>query len=665
MIFLSRLLFVVFVFLPALAFALPTRSCAVEGVVEYRLDNGLKVLLIPDSTQPSITLNITYFVGARHEKYGETGMAHLLEHLLFKGTPRHPDIPQELSRRGMRPNGATTADYTSYYETFAAREDYLDWALGMEADRMVNSFIAEKDLRSEMTVVRNEMERGENSVSAVLRQKTLAAAYQWHNYGHSVIGARSDVENVRIGSLQAFYRLYYQPDNAILLLAGQFEPQRALQLIERHFGLIAKPTRQLPPLYTVEPPQEGERYVRLERIGEKRLFDVLYHLPAAAHPDTVALDILSTVMADTPSGRLYRALVKSGMATAVGGWNDDLFDPAYAFYRVQLRKENAPEPVRELLLATLEGCEKQPVTEEELATARRILLTRFEKTSNEPAYLARALANAASLGDWRLFFWQRDQLAKVSVADVNRVARDYYRPANRTLGEFVPVSNPSRVVVPAAPDVQQLLKGYTGGGAPQAGEVFDPSPAGIEARIIKTRLPNGMQLALLPRQTRGNVVQAVLRLNFGSAENLRGRAEDAAYASAMLMRGTRRHDRESLASELDRLRSRISVGGGGQGVTVSIETTRENLPETLRLVREILREPAFASREFEQLRQQARASLEAARIEPEGKLADAQTRHFNSYSPDDIRYSPTYAERLRALDGLTLAGLRAVSRRVV
>ena len=194
-------------------------SAEIDGVSEYRLDNGLTVLLAPDVSQPTITVNITYRVGSRHEGYGETGMAHLLEHLLFKGTPAIVNLPQELSRRGMRPNGTTSQDRINYFESFAANDESLDWALGMEADRMVNALIAEKDLRSEMTVVRNEMERGENSASGILMQKTLATAYQWHGYGRSVIGARSDVENVRIENLRAFYRTYYQPDNAVLIVA--------------------------------------------------------------------------------------------------------------------------------------------------------------------------------------------------------------------------------------------------------------------------------------------------------------------------------------------------------------------------------------------------------------------------------------------------------------
>src|SRR5512140_303160 len=201
----------------------PQKVASVEGITEYRLANGLKVLLFPDPSKPTITVNVTFLVGSRNEGYGETGMAHLLEHLMFKGTPKHGNIPQELTAHGARPNGTTSFDRTHYFETFDATDANLEWALDLEADRMVNSFIAKKDLDSEMTVVRNEFEAGENEPSGILFKRLLASAFHEHGYGHLPIGSRSDIENVPIERLQAFYRTYYQPDNAVLLVAGKFD----------------------------------------------------------------------------------------------------------------------------------------------------------------------------------------------------------------------------------------------------------------------------------------------------------------------------------------------------------------------------------------------------------------------------------------------------------
>ena len=211
---------------PSWAQTLPpgiTQVRSVEGIDEYRLANGLQVLLVPDDSKPSTTVNLTYRVGSRQENTGETGMAHLLEHMLFKGSPKHPQVWAEFTKRGLAANGSTSFDRTNYFASFTANEDNLRWYLGWQADAMVNSLIARSDLDTEMTVVRNEMEMGENSPQRILYQRTLALMYDWHNYGKDVIGARSDVENVDIGRLQAFYRLYYQPDNATLIVAGSFD----------------------------------------------------------------------------------------------------------------------------------------------------------------------------------------------------------------------------------------------------------------------------------------------------------------------------------------------------------------------------------------------------------------------------------------------------------
>src|ERR1051326_3519959 len=268
------------------AYAQIEKITSVEGITEYRLQsNGLRILLFPDQSKPTITVNMTYLVGSRLENYGETGMAHLLEHMLFKGSKKHPNVPKELQDHGSRPNGTTWFDRTNYFETFQSSDENLEWALDLESDRMVNSFVAKKDLDSEMTVVRNEYERGENSPMSVLEERVLSTAFLWHNYGKSTIGARSDIENVPIERLQAFYRNYYQPDNAILIIAGKFDEAKTLGLIARYFAPVPKPQRVLQPNYTVEPTQDGERSVTLRRVGEVQGAVVAYHFPPGSHPD--------------------------------------------------------------------------------------------------------------------------------------------------------------------------------------------------------------------------------------------------------------------------------------------------------------------------------------------------------------------------------------------
>ena len=241
------------------------------------------MLLYPDATKPTTTVNVTYLVGSRYENYGETGMAHLLEHMLFKGTPSIKSVFSELSRRGAEFNGNTSYDRTNYFETFTASEANLDWALKMESERMTRSTFSKPELDSEMTVVRNEFERGENEPTSVLWKRMAAGAFDWHNYGKPTIGARSDIENVPFERLRAFYARYYQPDNAVLTIAGQFDPARTLARGRAHFGALPKPTRVLPKQYTVEPVQDGEREVTVRRVASTQYVAALFHMPPGPH----------------------------------------------------------------------------------------------------------------------------------------------------------------------------------------------------------------------------------------------------------------------------------------------------------------------------------------------------------------------------------------------
>src|SRR5262245_57182023 len=274
----------------------PKKVVTIEGITEYQLENGARLLLFPDPSSATVTVNLTVFVGSRYEGYGETGMAHLLEHMVFKGTPIHPNVPKALRDHGAEFNGSTWVDRTNYYETMPAGDANLEFGIRLEADRLVNSYVKREDLASEMTVVRNEFEMGENNPQSILSQRMMAVAYEWHNYGKSTIGNRSDIERVPIDRLQAFYKKYYQPDNCILVVAGKFEEAKALGYIGKYFGAIPKPTRMLDATYTEEPAQDGERSVTLRRVGKIGVVSAIYKIPAGPHEDYPAVQMLNSIL---------------------------------------------------------------------------------------------------------------------------------------------------------------------------------------------------------------------------------------------------------------------------------------------------------------------------------------------------------------------------------
>ncbi len=631
------------------AAALPpgiTQGPTIEGVTEYRLANGLTVLLFPDASKPTTTVNVTYKVGAAYENYGETGMAHLLEHLMFKGTPARGNIFTELGKRGMQMNGTTGWDRTNYFESFTANAVNLDWALAMEADRMVNSYIRKSDLDPEMTVVRNEFESGENNPQTVLYGKMLASAFQFHNYGHLPIGARSDIENVNIERLQAFYRLYYQPDNAVLIVAGKFDPEATLAAIARYFGPIPKPTRKLPTIYTQDPVQDGERSVTLRRAGNSKFLGMMFHTVRGAHPDYVATDVLGDVLTVEPAGRLYKALVETKKASAVEAEGEAQRDPGSLTLFAQIPEGDAIEPAREAMFATIDDLKKNPITDAEVARIRVRATKYYDEVMSNPQRFAVAISNSIALGDWRLFFMQRDAYRKVTAADVQRVALQYLKRSNVTVGEFIPDAAPDRAPVPPPVDVAAMVKDYKGDATASLGEAFDTSIANLDARTQRVTLANGMKVALLPKKTRGEGVHFSLALHFADEKSAFGKQAAGQFTGAMLMRGTAKKNRQELEDAFDQLRAQVSIGGNETGASASGKTFRKELPDTLRLVAQVLREPSFPAAELETLKRERATGLEEGRLDPQQVAVRASRREGNPYPAGDPRYTPTLDEEL-------------------
>ncbi|MDZ7590043.1 MAG: pitrilysin family protein [Rubrivivax sp.] len=647
------------------AAALPqgmVRVTSVEGITEYRLANGLQVLLVPDDSKPSTTVNVTYRVGSRHESYGETGMAHLLEHLIFKGTPTTQNALAEMSRRGLRANGSTSFDRTNYFASFSANDDNLRWYLGWLADSMVNSFIARKDLDSEMTVVRNEFEMGENSPGRVLLEKTRAAMYQWHNYGKSPIGARSDIENVDIPRLQAFYRQYYQPDNATLIVSGRFDGERVLAQVAQDFGAIPKPQRLLQPTYTLEPTQDGERQVTLRRVGGTPTIYMGFHMPAGPAPDFAAVEMIASVLGDTPGGRLHKRLVEKQLAAQTFAFAWDLAEPGMLWAGASLAPGQDVPAARAAMAAAIDSMASEPVTAEELERGRTQWLNGWDQGFADPERVGVALSEAIGMGDWRLFFQRRDQVRKVSLADVQRVATAWLRPDNRTVGLYLPTAQPERAPAPVRVDVAALVKDYRGDTTATVAETFDATPANLDARTQISRV-GGLQVALLPKGTRGQAVQARLRLHYGDVDSLKGQQTVSALAASLVDKGGAGMSRQQVADAFDRLQANVSFSGSGQTLTVGITTRRERLPAVVELIGKLLRDPAYAPEPLDEARRQSLAGIESQRKEPDAVIANVLARHGNPYARGDLRHARSFDEMEQDIKAVTTEQLKAFHRR--
>lgn len=638
------------------------RVTSVEGIDEYRLANGLQLLLVPDDSKPTTTVNLTYRVGSRHENYGETGMAHLLEHLLFKGTPKHPKVWAEFTQRGLDANGSTWLDRTNYTASFSANSDNLRWYLGWQADAMVNSFIARKDLDSEMTVVRNEMEMGENQPGSILFERTLSAMYQWHNYGHSTIGARSDVENVDIPRLQAFYRQYYQPDNATLIISGKFSTDEVLRMVAEAYGKVKRPTRKLPTLYTIDPVQDGEREVVLRRVGGVPMMYAGYHVPPGLHADFAAAEVLGLVMGDTPGGRLHKALTEQKLAANTFAFVAGLADPGFAIFGAQLAPAQEVQAARAAMLETLESVARRPITADELERARAKWLNQWERAFTDPEVVGISLSETVAQGDWRLFFLTRDRVRSLTLVDLQRVAVQTLLPSNRTLATYLPTEQPQRAAQPARVDPLMAMRDFKPQPAAARVESFDATPANIERRTQRFK-EGGIQAAVLPKGTRGGSVQARLTLRFGDEKSLFGQGEVPDMLAALIDKGSPTLNRQQVQDRLSALKTELSVSSSPGRVTVNLQSRREHLPAALALVAELLRRPALPAEALDEVKRQTLAAIEQQRKEPEAVLANALARHGNPYPRGDVRHARSFDEIVTDVGSVSLAQVQDFHRR--
>jgi zinc protease len=642
----------------------PRKVASVEGITEYHLENGLRVLLFPDPTRPKVTINLTVLVGSRHEGYGETGMAHLLEHMVFKGTPTHPDIPGAMKERGAQFNGSTWVDRTNYHETLPASDQNLEFAIKLEADRMINSPIKADDLATEFSVVRNEFESGENSPERVLSQRMTAVAYEWHNYGKSTIGNRSDIERVPVDNLREFYRRFYQPDNAVLVVAGKFDETRALEYINKYFGTIGKSTRKLPQTYTEEPPQDGERMVTLRRVGDVGLVGLLFHVPAASHAEFPAVEILGQILSSEPSGRLYKALVETKKATSVSVDESACHDPGsiQMMAEVGTKDPRVLESVRDDMLTVVEAVAQRGVTQEEVDRARQRILKNRELAAADPNRIAIELSEWSAQGDWRLYFLNRDRIEQVTPEQVKQVAASYFMTSNRTVGFFIPTTKAERTPIPAVPDIAKLVDGYAGRQIKAiAKETTDVAPMAIEARLIRPEPIGGMRIAFLPKKTRNESVHLRMTLHYGNAENLKGFTEAGGFLPELMTRGTKELTRQQIQDLLDKNFVRLGTGmnmrgmrgfggGGGSGqVTFTIETKREHLSTGMEMLRQVVREPSLPYREFEVMKNEQITGVEQGRSDPIRQALNQIQRILSPYPSDDVRYVPTLDEQIDRL----------------
>ncbi|WP_312822340.1 pitrilysin family protein [Epilithonimonas sp.] len=619
-----------------------------EGIKEYSLSNGMKVLLISDASQSNAVINIVYNVGSKHEGYGEKGMAHLLEHMLFKSTKKLGDIKKMLSDKGGNANGTTYYDRTNYYEVFPSNDDNLKWFLEMEADRMVNATILQSDLDKEFSVVRNEFEIGENSPSGVLMERIMSTAFLWHNYGNSTIGSKEDVERVKAVTLRKFYEKYYQPDNATLIVAGKFDEKKALDYIAQYFSTIAKPARVLETPYTVEPAQDGERFVELKRSGDSKVVGALYHTAPFADKDYAALDALQEILTADPSGYLYKAMIDSHKAASIYAYQPTVRDASFMYFGLDVPADKDIKATENDFRAVLDKVGTTKYTEQDVARAKAKLLKQIENVKNNTIGYAINLTEIVGAGSYKLNFLYRDAVEKLTVADVQRVAEKYFRTNNRTVGVFIPAKDEVRVknIEYTNEQIASLTDNYKGRALEKEAAPFEASIKNLKANLTEGKLSNGIKYGLIKKDIKGGKVLGSFKFPVSNAKDLNGKSDVGSLMAQVLKTGTKTHTKEQIQDMLDQWKSNINFGFSGQTLFVNFSTYKDSLPKVTALIKEILTESTFPEAELTKTINEYNTYLESSLNDPQSIAFTEIEKITENYPKESIYYTASIQEQI-------------------
>ncbi|MDL2141908.1 pitrilysin family protein [Flavobacterium tructae] len=622
----------------------------VEGVKEYSLNNGLRVLLIPDASQSNMVVNIVYNVGSRNEGYGEKGMAHLLEHMLFKSTKNLGDIKKMLSEKGGAANGTTWLDRTNYYEVFPSNDENLKWSIEMEADRMINATILQTDLDKEFSVVRNEFEIGENNPDGVLQERILSSAYLWHNYGKSTIGSKEDIERVKANRLRVFYEKYYQPDNSTLIIAGKFDEKKALQYVGQYFGSIAKPKRVLDKTYTIEPAQDGEKFVELKRAGDSKNIGALYHTAAYADKDYAAIDALGEILTADPSGYLYKSLVETQKISSIYYWQPTTRDASFVYFGVAVPNDKDVVATKELVRAELDKIGSTKYTDEDVSRAKAKIIKQIEGVKNNTISFAINLTEIIGAGDYRLGFLYRDAIEKLTKEDIQRVAEKYFKSNNRTVGVFIPSKDEQRVKPVEYTDEQlaAFTKDYKGKALEKETAPFEASIKNLKQNFVEGKLSNGAKYGLIKKEIKGGKVQAAFKFPVSNEKDLSGKSDVGAILAQLLKTGTTTRTKEQISDRLDLLKSSLSFGFSGQTLTVNVSTYKESFKEVMEILGDLLTNATFPQNELTKTISEYNTYLESSLNDPNSLAFIEVSRQTSKYPKESIFYTATVQEQIDA-----------------
>lgn len=599
-----------------------TKIKTVGGIEEYRLDvNDLTVLLLEDHSAPVLTFMVTYKVGSRNEVTGTTGATHLLEHLMFKGTDKYnrddnTGMDALLQNRGALLNATTWLDRTNYYENLPS--EHLELVVDIEADRMRNLWLREEDRQPEMTVVRNEFERGENSPFGALNKAIWSTAFQAHPYHHPTIGWRSDIENVSIEKLRAFYDTYYWPNNATVTVIGDFKKDQALELIKKYYGDISRSPNPIPEVYTTEPEQRGPRRVTVERAGQLGVVGIGFKAPEGSHEDFLALSVLDKILTDGKTSRFYKQLIDPGKATNAFNFYFPFRDPSIFVTYAFLAPGAAHDEVEQLIWEQIEDLKNNGVTQAEVDRAITQITAETAYARDGSFSVASQINEAIAMGDWTFYVRYPEEVKQVTPRQVQAAVTTYFLENKSTAGYFVP-KKPGEPVTEMntsgsriKPDAKLYYRIGPDEAASSSSLATHSNPPGNETEIaknIRKKTVAGIEVYSMKTGVK-DVVTITGSLAAGDWYGPSSNSMIADLTGNMLDQGTVEKTKFQIAEELENLGASINFSVGSQTMTFNAQCLKKDVPKVIALLAEQLRQPAFAAEELEKLKIQRTGSFQ-------------------------------------------------------
>ncbi|MFC1784230.1 M16 family metallopeptidase [Candidatus Neomarinimicrobiota bacterium] len=629
-----------------------------SGIDEYRCTlNGLSILLMEEHSAPVATFMVTYHVGSRNEAIGHTGSTHLLEHMMFKGSKNfnkekgNPFMPT-MQNMGAVVNATTWMDRTNYFELLPS--EHLGSAIAIEADRMRNLFIKDEERQREMTVVRNEFERGENDPFDGLNKNIWATAYQAHPYHHNTIGWRSDIEGVSTERLQEFYETYYWPNNATVTIIGDFNKEETLKAILDNYGTIIKSPQPIPVMYTTEPKQEGARRFVVKRSGQMGIVGIAHKTPEGLHEDNYAIQVLSRILGDGKSSRFYKSLVDKGLSTSISMWDYPLRDNGLFVSYVFLTSDTKHKDVEKIILDEYELLKQKGVTDEEIVRAKGQLRAEQAYSRDGSYSIASSLNEAIAIGDWTYYTNYLENINKVTKKDIKRIVNTYLIEDKSTIGYFIPLSGSGG-----------------GGGMPNNAKAHKPynytfmlednsegnvaSNAKISDRIIEQTPIEGIRLLTMKTGVKDVVTIAGSFLG-GDVYSPQANMMIANLTASMLDKGTINKSKFEISDKLEKVGASISFSSGHYNVRFNAKCLKDDIPLVLSLLAEQLMEPAFNKEDLITLKTRLVGNLKRDKENTQKQAGGAFLRKL--YPKGHPNYSYKTDDRIKMVNNIDSASLK-------